>query len=478
MDLALLEKVVEELAVLLPGSRVDKVLQGKDDRLFLILHKPKKHYFLLLSPDRTDPRIHLVTGKPVGVKTPSGFSLALRKHLTGSRLKDIGIVGRDRVVELHFSGHGGTGRLIFELMGTATNLILCDDSLLVLSVHHPVLPGAKHRRPVMPGLTYVFPEARERRSAAAHDGLSLPGPGEDPAGAPVNKAVEAWLERTSSERESLSLRTKLTSVVRTALARVRRRRLAVEKDVAGAERAEDYRAAGELILANKHRLSRGQEQVELTGYDGKTITVMLDPARTPSENAEHYFKRYKKARAGLSVMQERLQAAQDEIGFLGRAQDDLASVGEDRDALAGIRSRLAKRGYIRDEPGAAAAARAPQSQPYRSIVHEGWTILVGKSAAGNDYITRKLARPDDLWLHAEGMPGSHVVVRNPEKRDIPETVLRKAAGLAAYHSKGKGSSRVPVAYTRAANVKKPKGAAPGLVVLTSRKTLMAAPESG
>ncbi|MHB8844241.1 MAG: Rqc2 family fibronectin-binding protein [Nitrospirota bacterium] len=477
MDLALLEKVVEELVVLLPGSRVDKVVQGNDDRLFLILHKPKKHYFLLLSPDRTYPRMHLAAGKPVGVKTPSGFSLALRKHLTGNRLKHVGIAGRDRVVELQFFGHGGAGRLIFELMGSATNLILTDDRYVILSVHHPVPPGAKHRRPVMPGMTYVFPEAKERKSAEKHDGLLLPGPEEDPAGAPVNKAVEAWLDRTSSERESQALRTKLTSVARTALARAKRRRLAVEKDVAGAERAEDYRIAGELILANKQLLSRGQESAELTGYDGKTVTVPLDPARSPAGNAERYFKRYKKARAGLSVMRERLKDAQEEIEFLGTVQDDLASAGEDRDALAGIRSRLAQRGYIRDEPGGAVAARTPTAQPYRSFVHDGWTILVGKSAAGNDYITR-LARPDDLWLHAEGMPGSHVVVRNPEKRDIPEAVLRKAAGLAAYHSKGKGSSRVPVAYTRAANVKKPKGAPPGLVTLTSRKTVMAAPESG
>ena len=476
MDLALLEKVVEELAVLLPGSRVDKVIQGNDDRLFLILHKPKKHYFLLLSPERTAPRIHLVTGKPAGVKTPTGFSLALRKHLIGNRLKSIGIVGRDRVVELQFSGHGGTERLIFELMGAA-NLILTDDSHVILSAHHPVPPEAKHGRPVMPGMTYVFPEARERRSTEKHDGLSLPGPDENPAGAPKNKAVEAWFDRTSRERESLLLRTRLTSVVRTALARAGRRRLAVEKDVAGAERAEDYRIAGELILANKQLLSKGQESAELTGYDVKTITVMLDPARTPAGNAERYFRRYKKARAGLSVMQERLREAGEEIGFLDSVRKDLESLGEDRDALAGIRSLLALRGYIRDEPGSAVAARTPTAQPYRSIVHEGWTILVGKSAAGNDYITR-LARPDDLWLHAEGMPGSHVVVRNPEKRDIPDAVLRRAAGLAAYHSKGKGSSRVPVAYTRAANVKKPKGAPPGLVTLTSRKTVMAAPESG
>jgi predicted ribosome quality control (RQC) complex YloA/Tae2 family protein len=478
LDFELLDKVIGELAVLLPGSRVDKVLQGNDHDLFLILHKSKKNYFLLLSPNRTDPRIHLVIRKPTGVKSPSGFSLALRKHLTGSRLQNIGLVGRDRVVELRFSGLGGTARLIFELTGSAANLILTDELHQILSVHHPVLPGTKVRRPVIPGITYAFPEAKPRTAAENRYDLSLPGPREEAADAPVNKAVEEWFERARSERETISLQSKLASVIRTALFRTRRRRLAVEKDMAGAERAEEYRLAGELIVSNKHRLSKGQEQAELTGYDGKTVTIALDPARTPAENAEWYFKRYKKARAGLSVMQERLQVAQEESEFLDKVQQDLASVGDDREALAEIRSRLVKRGYIRDEPGTAIATRAVATQPYRSIVHEGWTILVGKSAAGNDYITRKLARPDDLWLHAEGMPGSHVVIRNPDKRDIPQGVLRKAASLAAYHSKGRGSSKVPVAYTRAANVKKPKGAALGLVTLTGRKTIMAAPEAG
>jgi predicted ribosome quality control (RQC) complex YloA/Tae2 family protein len=292
----------------------------------------------------------------------------------------------------------------------------------------------------------------------------------------MNRAVEVWFDRTRAERESVSLRNKLESVVRTALARAERRRLAVEKDVAGAEHAEDYRLAGELIVSNKNLLSKGQERAELTGYDGKTVVFALDPARTPAENAERYFKRYKKARAGLSVMQERLREVQEEGKFLVKMQKELTLSEDDQEGLAVIRSRLAKKGYIRDEPGPAMVARTMTTQPYRSIIHEGWTILVGKSAAGNDYIAHKLAQPDDLWLHAEGMPGSHVVVRNPEKRDIPEGVLRKAAGLAAYHSKGRGSSKVPVAYTRAANVKKPKGAAPGLVILTGRKTLMAVPE--
>jgi predicted ribosome quality control (RQC) complex YloA/Tae2 family protein len=101
---------------------------------------------------------------------------------------------------------------------------------------------------------------------------------------------------------------------------------------------------------------------------------------------------------------------------------------------------------------------------------------VGKSASGNDHITTKLARPDDLWLHAEGMPGSHVLVRNPGRADIPQDVFMKAAALAAFYSKGRKAAKVPVTYARARFVKKPKGAKPGLVTLSKRNTVMAVPE--
>jgi predicted ribosome quality control (RQC) complex YloA/Tae2 family protein len=205
------------------------------------------------------------------------------------------------------------------------------------------------------------------------------------------------------------------------------------------------------------------------------VSVVLDPSRSPAENADKYFQRYKKAKAGLAVMRERFAEARDEAVFLTSVQEDLHTA-DDREGLLAIRSLLARRGYVKEGAGKVAGTRTVSAPPFRTVRHEGWDILVGKSAAGNDYITMKLARPDDLWLHAEGMSGSHVVVRNPGKRDIPDGVLRKAASLAAWYSKGKNSAKVPVAYTRAAYVKKPKGAAPGSVVLGSRKTMMAVPE--
>jgi len=259
------------------------------------------------------------------------------------------------------------------------------------------------------------------------------------------------------------------------MGRTERRRAAVAGDVANAENAEAYRIRGELILANKRVLAKGQDRAELPGYDGAAVSVTLDPSRSPAENAERYFRRYKKAKAGIAVMRERLSEASAELDFL-RTQEELLRDAADLQGLDDVRDTLVKQGYIRDKQGKAGRTRPAAPPPYRTVSFEGWDILVGRSAAGNDYITLKLARPDDLWLHAEGMPGSHVVVRNPQKRDIPEKVLKRAASLAAWHSKGKGSAKVAVAYTRAALVKKPKGASPGSVTMSGRKTLMAVPE--
>lgn len=475
MDLDTLVKVVDELATLLPGARVDKVVQVVDHDLFLGLHQSRKNYFLLLSPQRDLPRIHLVSRKPSGTTLSAGFFLSLKKHLTGARFDGIHLVNGDRVVELQFTTRGAVHMLIFELIGTSANVLLLDQQRTILAVLRPVSPGDSVRRPLLPGLSYEPPVSRPGASKAKGRIEPIFLPEGNSGTALVNRAVERWYERIIAERETSALRQELIAVVIRAAGKVVRRREAVAKDVMGAKQGDTFRLMGELVLANKHLLAKGQLAAELSGYDGTTVSVALDPSRSPAENASKYFQRYKKAKAGIAVMKERFAQARDEAEYLKSVQEDLQTAS-DRDELLAIRSQLARRGYVRKGTGKVSGTRSVPSPPYKTVEYEGWEILVGKSAAGNDYITMKIARPDDLWLHAEGMPGSHVVVRNPGKRDIPDQILKKATSLAAYHSKGKNSAKVPVTYTRAAFVKKPKGAAPGSVVLTARKTIMAAPE--
>lgn len=484
MDFHILKLVVEELSAVLPGAKLERVYQGGDGGSYFIVHRQGETLVLLLSVDRTLPRMHLVSMKPAAVDSPGALILYLRSHLTGARFSEVSLLNQDRVAVFSLIKSGAEYRLILELVGNTPNLILIDQSSSILSVHYPVPPADKVKRTLLPGISYVPPAPRPVHAKAATDRQSgrrnmgaadLFRP-ETKAKYPANRGAEIFYERLAAERSLLTLSIRLSSTIKKALAKTERRIAAISHDLDSAQNAEEYRLAGDLILANLTRLARGVEQARLTGYDGRTVGVKLDPKRSPGQNAELYFKKYKKARTGLAIITERLRRAREEEAYLKSALDGLYSA--DREALDIIRSGLAARGYVKqdgkgkkkDTPGSAAPA-------HRNVVCRGWEILIGKSAASNDYITFKLARPDDIWLHAEGMPGSHVLIRNPSRADIPSDVLMKAAALAAYYSKGRGAGKVPVTYTRAKFVKKPKGANAGTAILSERKTVVAVPEA-
>ncbi len=484
MDFHILKLIVEELSLLLPGAKVERVYQGVDGGLYTLFHLQGENLVLLLSLDRALPRLHLVSERPSASDAPFGFVLYLRSHLTGARVTGVSLINEDRVAEFSLTRSGVEYRLVFELIGPAPNLILTDRSSVILSVHHPVPPADKVKRPLLQGITYVPPAPRPARTKAAIDRQSgrrepvaahafCPETG---AKHPANRGAETFYAHVIADRAISSLRTRLSSVIKKALAKAERRTAAVLRDLDSAGKADEYRQTGDLILANLTRLARGAAQAELTGYDGRTVLVKLDPKRSPGQNAELYFKKYKKARTGLAIITERLRQAREEGSYLRSALADLDSAS-DRETHDLIRSELAEKGYIKKEGKGKEKNKPRSTEPaYRKVVHGGWEILIGKSAASNDYITLKLARPEDLWFHAEGMPGSHVLIRNPKRADIPSDVLMKAAALAAYYSKGRGAGKVPVTYTPAKFVKKPKGADAGTVTLSERRTVMAVPE--
>jgi predicted ribosome quality control (RQC) complex YloA/Tae2 family protein len=485
MDFSILKLVVEELSLFLPGAKVERVYQGLDGGLYILFHRQGEKLVLLLSFDRGLPRLHLVSTKPAASDSPFGFVLYLRSHLTGARVAGVSLINEDRVAEFSLTRSGVEYRLVFELIGPAPNLILTDSTSVILSVHHPVPPADNLKRPLLQGITYVPPAPRPVRTKAAIDLQSGPQKTgalnafcpETGAKHPANRGAEIFYTHVIADRTISSLRARLSSVIKKALVKAERRTVAISRDLASAGQADQYRLTGDLILANLTRFARGTEQAELTGYDGRSVLVKLDPKRSAGQNAELYFKKYKKARIGLTIITERLRQAREEGSYLRSALADLDSAS-DRETHDLIRSELAAKGYIKKEGKGKGNNKPRATEPaYRKVVHGGWEILIGKSAASNDYITLRLARPDDLWLHAEGMPGSHVLIRNPERADIPSDVLMKAAALAAYYSKGRGAGKVSVTYTRAKFVKKPKGANAGTVTLSERRTVMAVPHS-
>jgi predicted ribosome quality control (RQC) complex YloA/Tae2 family protein len=447
--------------------------------LYVLLRRERKHYYLLLSTDRSLPRLHLVTKKPAAIASPRGFSLYLRSHAAGSVITKVSLLNEDRVAEIRFSRQGAGYRLLFELTGPGANILITDESLKILAVYYPIPLGNSVKRPMVPAIQYVplekkLSQTHFKISRANHNSNqeSSREQGEFPG---ANREAEIFYDQLIQNRDFDSFHTRLRSLVKKTLMKTERRIEALSVDLKAAEQAEEYRKPAisfwlTSIVWNGAGTGRNE------GHDGETMLVRLDPKRSPAGNVELYFKKYKKAKTGREIIAVRLKQADDEASRLRSFLSGLEQA-DTRDALVRVQSDLVANGYL---PGEAKKKSRQRSSPspasFRKIEYQGWDILVGKSAAGNDYLTTKIARPNDLWLHAEGMPGSHVLIKNPEGRDIPPDVFAKAASLAAFHSKGKAAGKVAVTYTLAGQVKKPKGAKPGLVTLRERKTIMAIPQ--
>ncbi len=470
MHYEVLLPVVTELSSLLTGARVERVLEGEDRGIYLLLRNSGKNFTLLISPRRSLPRLHLVSAKPLSVADPHPLVLHLRSRIVGARVTNIALLNQDRIVEFRFAKPPGEYRLLFELTGSSANLFVTDADARILACYCPVSISENAPRTLVPGAQYVLPENRALRpsdlAAPSRDGVLSP-----------NTSAETYYERLSEEQQATALRAGLRASARKALVRAERLRAALVSDFETIQDPEAYRMKGELILANLKQLKTGTECAELAGYDGTRTMVRLDPKRSPARNAELYFKKYKKAKAGIPLITSRLREAEEEASVLRALLLDIEQAG-DLGSLLAIRSGLPDRGQVKRGAGPKRETATETPAGIRKVMYGGWEILVGRSAAGNDLLTTKFARPDDLWLHAEGLPGSHVLVKNPGKTEVPPDILLKAAALAALYSKGRAAGKVPVTYTPARFVRKPRGAKPGLVTLSQRKTMMVRPDDG
>lgn len=254
-----------------------------------------------------------------------------------------------------------------------------------------------------------------------------------------------------------------------------------ERTLTQSESADRHREMGDLLTAHMYMLKPGMDKVEVTDFyaeEAPTVTILLDPQLTASENVQRYFRRYQKARNSREAVLRLLEEGRAELAYLEQvavAVDqatelrDLAEVAEEIAALTGKAVARPK------APPRRGAPAEPPPAPLRFTSSDGLTLYVGKNNKQNDYLTFKVARPHDVWLHTQNIPGSHVVVA--ADGEVPERTLHEAAMLAAYFSQARDSSQVPVVYTRRKYVKKPRGGKPGMVIYEQEKTLYVHPEA-
>lgn len=247
----------------------------------------------------------------------------------------------------------------------------------------------------------------------------------------------------------------------------------LDQDLKRAQNLDQYQLFGELLMANLYQFEKGAKSVTVENYYSETgdkITIPLSERKTPIENAQSYYAKYNKFKHALVKVEEQIQIATADIEYfeLLAQQVQQASPAD----IEEIREELAEQGYMRLKKSKR-RKKPVKPTPEKYVSSTGMPISVGKNNKQNDYLTFKIARKWETWLHTKDIPGSHVVIHSD---DPDEQTILEAATLAAYFSKARESSSVPVDYTEVKQVKKPSGAKPGFVIYFEQKTVFVTPD--
>jgi predicted ribosome quality control (RQC) complex YloA/Tae2 family protein len=294
----------------------------------------------------------------------------------------------------------------------------------------------------------------------------------------ILESLDTLFRQDVSTSQIDSERSRLDTGIKRAIGAREHTLKSLQDTIAEGDRSEDYKKMGDLLLANLHSIEKGQLTARVTDYydpEMAEVEIELDPKLSPKENADSYFRRYRKTRDGAEAAKDRILEIQEEIRLLKKALDGLPQIA-DVDRIRELGRTLIDRELLREESQAPQARR--QEPEYggarirKTVSAEGYEILYGENSEANDYLTTKVASSDDIWLHARSVTGAHVVIRTNRRPDaVPPGTLRHAAEIAAANSDAKHSSLIPVDYTLRKHVRKPRRSAPGFVTYGGEKTL-------
>ncbi|AEH51863.1 Rqc2 family fibronectin-binding protein [Pseudothermotoga thermarum] len=280
-------------------------------------------------------------------------------------------------------------------------------------------------------------------------------------------AVDGLYQIESKRQKAKKLSEELRKAVEDMIQKEEKLIESVENEIKECEKMNEYFKFGELLKYASESDRQGDQALVFDWYTGQKVCIPLVKGKSVKESSQHYFELYKKMKEKLPVLKAKLDRAKSRLDYLKNLKKQIES-SEDLEVLEGIKEELFPQKKRSDQ-------RAEDKPGFRIFQYEGFTIVVGRNNKQNDELVRK-SSSKDIWLHAQGIPGAHVVIKVQDKVP-PESVIRFAAGLAAYYSNARYSSNVPVDYTEVKNVYKPKGFPPGKVLYTNFSTVFVDPLS-
>ncbi|HCA04756.1 MAG TPA: hypothetical protein DEO32_02540 [Ruminococcaceae bacterium] len=291
-----------------------------------------------------------------------------------------------------------------------------------------------------------------------------------------NRAIDGFYEERD-RKERMRVKThSLNKLLTTLCDRTARKLQKQQMELGKCADREQLRIRGDLLQANLYRVKRGASEIEVENFydpDGKTLTIKLNPAISPAANAQKYYKDYQKAKNAEIMLAEQIEKGRAELEYLESVLDTVGRAESEKE-LSQIREELCGQGYLRKPKGK--QQKQQKLAPMEYVSSDGFKIFVGRNNIQNDRLTLKTAAKTDVWLHTKDIHGSHVII-SAEGKTVSDTAVLEAARLAAYHSKARESTNVPVDYSLVKYVSKPNGAKPGMVIYVNNKTVFVDPKS-
>ena len=533
-DGMLMSRVINQINNTLIGGRVNRIYQISAYELLMTIRANRQNYKLLLSCHPMYARLQLTELDFVAPQTPSHMTMLFRKHLEGGYLIKIEQIGLDRIAQLEFSAFNELGDKVnffmyVEIMGRHSNITLTDDNHKIIDCLKRISPSMNTTRILQPGANYQLPPLQDKQDPFNSD--LLPGnnltkiysgfspelsreilyridQGEDfktimatighsqniylskdannkeyfhviplttIANAPKTYSLNAGLDEYFGfidQKERIKQQTaNLEKYVSNEYQKNTTKLAKLEQELENSYNSDEYRIIGDLIYSNLHLIKKGMIQVVLDNYyDNTKMTVVLDPRLDGKGNGQKYYNKYQKAKNSKDHLLEQIELTKSEIDYFDSVKT-LLDHASYVDALE-IKEELESLGYlkVRSKQNNKKNKR-PQFTTH--FTKDGIEINIGKNNLQNDYLTFKYASRFDHWFHVKDIPGSHIIVHSDEP---DEYTIRLGANLAAYYSKARNSSSVPVNYTLVKNLKKPGGSKPGQVILSTYKTIYIDPD--
>ena len=533
-DGIMMHQVKKSLIDTIQSGRINKIYQISKYELLFQVRANRKNYQLLISSHPMYARVQLTSLTYPTPEAPNPLTMLFRKLLEGGYIKEIEQIDLDRILKITFACHNELGDAIeyilyIEIMGKHSNIILVGKNNKIIDCIKHISPSMNTERFLQPGALYQLPPMVEKLNPFTSDFvedsqltkiyqgmapilskeiLYLIDQGEDfkEIMKQIDKSQDLYITKINDkeyfhvielthlqgittkyalfdgldlhfneidQKERIKQQTSnLLKFIQNEYQKNTTKLKKLKATLEDSENSDDYRIKGDLLYASLHLMQKGMTSVEVDNYyDNTKLKITLDPKLDPKANAQKYYQKYQKAKNSINVLHQQIELTEKEIDYFDSLITAMSQASY-YDALE-IKEELENEGYLKKKKqrNTIRKKKIPQFQKY--LTKDGIEIDIGKNNLQNDYLTFKYAHRYDMWFHAKDMPGSHVIVK---AQDLDEYTIRLAAKIAAYYSKGKNSSSVPVNYTLVKTLKKPAGSKPGKVILDNYKTIYIDPD--